>query len=577
MTLNRLLRQKEAKLSPEGIKRIDDSMQEFERVVFGSLKRYDPNHKNSMALSLRNEPETTKYRESLNRLRSFYKARLFIEEIFQENPEIKQFMTGYPDCMEFKFSDEFVNSWSRLLQFKSSGMKTVEAIETSDDMPFGTLLVEALKYCFSSPDSKYADGPGPLRTPHQICTFQKIMAFFLRLEIRHISQIRKLENDRQERLEKYRRQGIEKRIPCVPMYYAGPGRTEDNVNWVWSKSSINHRYYGKEFLVDAFQPHSCKFNFAYILHLCAEAEEKLNSDRESFGDNQEGWIERMELIEMAKSGIEVFKDDFEMQGVTGKRRGRSIRSIVKELVIKMLLALWKDKTEGEEVDSNEIDDQCDFEFIIRTWFDGFRSEKDPTKRTSEYRAANFMMENLKRLMKEHFTEKNIDVPDDQFPKLSSMPPMLDRDDMARIWGKLADLAQNAKFDERNRLYTKITSGHMLMVELLAKFAHGQLTSITNSLGIERMFKRLVMHCTGNRFPDIELINNEGITAALLSNRSKLEQVFDFLPSNERTDRLPGLLFNFYPVKRPNAKFELKFKDVRSIDDQMIQVKLNSSA
>ena len=445
---------------------------------------------------------------------------------------MRMFLTG--SIAEFKFHEPYIQSWSELISFKQRNLKDTESLETTNKLCFSAITIEMIKYCVCV--APYENNMGTLTTPYQMACLCTSIGYFLKYNIKHITEITFLENRRADWIKRNPNPPKNTRAPTVPKYY----EWVHGSNFRFCKASINRRYTPNEMMMDIFQPHSCQFNFVYMKKLLDLGLEFLDEEtRFSDGLLQD----KKDLLNLIKWALDEYSEDVNMGSVDSSRRHRiSLKdyatSFLKEQFIKVYTkenVNHKEQRCGSEQDSNEepstnedMDERNDLRKIVDIWMMGFKNipEKDP-----DY----FWMRKLKTILLKM-------KPNINFSTITVTEAQLTQEQMISAWQQLSD---HLKTKLKSRT-SSISNKYISMVDVLAQMAIGKLSSQTSSLSIERLFARLVQHCCGDRFPKISTINDEGRLYCLAFNKLKLAEVINEMPFNFARRGLIRRLDELYP-------------------------------
>ena len=570
LSLNKLLKRKSHEMTDDEYEQMKGQIERGERNMWGNVKTFNQDGNYSKSLELKNQPEDTRYRESARRLANFHKSKIFIEEILKDNEDLRYFITKSYD--DFVFDEKFVLAFSEFIGYKCHNMKETEAIDTSDTTAFMAIFIEGLQYCFSTPESKYENGMGVLYSPLQVCMLKKLMAFFLKYEIRHITEIEQLQQKRNEWEAKDPRDRCST-APTVPKYW----KWGEGTNWVFSDTRLNRRYYGKEQIADAFEFHSNTYSFRFIVQLFDQAKAKIDEDEARYSPH--GFVNRKELLRIACDAVEIFAKDANMstirqnpgQGTPAQRnpnRPKRVHFIemkkwvTEEVKVEFYRQRRLNRAEPAS-DEDPTDTEAQLEAVVTTWFRGFiepggdtcvadtQASQDALSYNRQFKkSTDFFMKSMEKLLVKHLDENKIEYKKKDLYNLSNMKPLISRADMVKIW---RDLSASITKKITNA-YSQIMPEHGRMVLALANVAIGELTSVSSSLGIEREFRNLICHSLGNRFPSLEFIRDAGRNRSLLVNRFRIGQILTGLPEIQTSETLRARLEKFYPGGQAHIEY-----------------------
>ena len=449
-----------------------------------------------------------------------------------DNVQMRMFLTG--SIAEFQFHEPYLQGWGELISFKQRNLKDTESLETTNKLCFSAITIEMLKYCVGV--NPYENNMGPLTTPYQMSCLCTSIGYYLRFNIKHVTEITFFENRREAWRRRNPNPPKNARAPPVPKYYDWVHGS----NFKFCKATINRRYSPNEMMMDIFQPHSCQFNFVYMKKLLDLGLVFLE-DETRFS---EGLLQdKKDLLNLIKWALDEYSKDIRMSSVDSSRGSRiSLKDYATSLLKEQFFNVYtkekihyKESCSGSEPDSIEppstdedIAERNDLAKIIDVWIEGFRNvpEKDP-----DY----FFMRKLKSIILK--IKPQID-----FQTMTETEAQLSQEQMIYAWQKLHDYCR-AKMKSRS---SSISNKYISMVDVFAKMAIGKLSSQTSSLCIERLFARLVQHCCGDRFPKISTINDEGRLYTLAFNKKKLADVIMKMPSGPSRKELMRRLDELYP-------------------------------
>ena len=530
-TLNKLLKAKEAQMTDKEYNEMIKRLKTHDVQVHGAMPKTNSPKIYSKSLALMNEPKPEQ------RLKSFRKAKPFLEDILEKNNHMRQFLTGSLD--QFKFDQFHLDGWAELIGFKSRNLKDTEADKTADKLCLSSIITEIIK--FSIGVEPYDKNMGALRTPFQQSILTKSIGHFLCYEIRHIDEIKYLEKRQTQWEADNPKPKPNKKNPSVPEYHQWP-----NTNWCFCKAHLNRRYTQNELLMDIFQLHTNKFNFKYLQSLADLGLERLEKDEKKF--SKVIFDDKKDLLHLLQWALKEYSNDVEMSKVVSYNIKASKKThydlavtTLKERYIKVYALEKKLVMYGRfEKDPNNSDSSDD-----PNEKENLQKEKQNLHKVVDIYLQGF--DGLEKKNEDHFFMKDLKFilvnmkPNINFEKIAESKPQLTQEEMAEAWQQLA-------LSITNKILNDNTNQYLLMTLIFAEMAAKQLTSLTSSLRREQLFARLVQHITGDRFPHISTIEEETKLYNLAYNKKEIIKVLEHLPCSSSRTKLLCSLKKLYPGK-----------------------------